>query len=154
MANVMRTNDAMSSREGTLYITIDGQSFEIAEILKFRADVEFTKVEVKRLNARMEGSKIVGAKGTGSMTVYYHRPEIRAMAWEYLQNGKSPLYDATVVNTDITSMAGKQTVDVRNIVPNKILLAMLDAESSDTLKDEFDFTFDDFEMINQFNVIQ
>ncbi|WP_107838966.1 phage tail tube protein [Metasolibacillus meyeri] len=154
MVNVMQTKDAMSSREGLLYITIDNQTYEFAEILKFKAEIEYNKVEVKRLNARMEGSKIVGAKGTGEMTVYYHRPEIRAMAMEYLRSGKSPMFDANVVNADVTSAAGKQTVDVRNIVPNKTLLAMLDAESADTLKDEFSFTFDDFNLINQFNVIQ
>ncbi|HWL13448.1 MAG TPA: phage tail tube protein [Ureibacillus sp.] len=154
MANVMQTKDAISSREGTVYITIDGRSFEIAEILKFRAEVEYNKVDVKRLNARMEGQKIVGAKGVGSMTMYYHRPEIRAMALDYIRTGKVPMFDAMVANADVTSSAGKQTVDVRNIVPNKTLLASLDADSSDVLKDEFDFTFDDFEMLNQFNVIQ
>lgn len=150
----MQTKDAMSSREGMLFIVIDDQTFEYAEILKFKAEVEYNKVEVKRLNARMEGSKIVGAKGVGEMTVYYHRPEIRAMAMDYLRSGKSPLFDANVVNTDIRSAAGKQTVDVRNIVPDKTLLAMLDADSADVLKDEFPFTFDDFELINQFNAIQ
>jgi len=153
-ANVMQTKDAMSSREGLVFINIEGRTFEIAEILKFKAEVEYNKVEVKRLNARMEGSKIVGAKGVGEMTMYYHRPEIRAMAMDYLRSGKSPMFDATIINADITSAAGKQTVDVRNIVPDKTLLAMLDADSADTLKDEFPFTFDDFEILNQFNVIQ
>lgn len=150
----MQTKDAMSSREGLLYITIENQTLEIAEILKFKAEIEYNKVEVKRLNARMEGSKIVGAKGTGEMTIYYHRPEIRAMAMDYLRSGKAPMFDANVVNADITSAAGKQTVDIRNIVPDKTLLAILDADSPDTLKDEFQFTFDDFAILNQFNVIQ
>ncbi|WP_042472804.1 phage tail tube protein [Bacillus ndiopicus] len=152
--NVMQTKDAMSSREGLLYIAIGNQTLEIAEILKFKAEIEYNKVEVKRLNARMEGSKIVGAKGAGEMTIYYHRPEIRAMAMDYLRSGKAPMFDANIVNADITSAAGKQTVDIRNIVPDKTLLAMLDADSADILKDEFQFTFDDFSILNQFNVIQ
>ena len=32
-ANVMQTKDAMSSREGLVFINIDGQTFEFAEIL-------------------------------------------------------------------------------------------------------------------------
>ena len=87
------------------------------------------------------------------MTIYYHRPEVRALALEYLRTGASPIFDATVNNADLTSAAGKQTVDVRNIVPDKTLIAFIDAESDDVLKDEFPFTFDDFEILNQFNVI-
>lgn len=153
MTQVMQTKDALSSREGKLYITIDGQSLEIAEILKFSAKIKYTKVAVKRLNARMEGQKIVGATGEGEMTYYFHRPEIRAMAREYLRSGKSPLFDAMVVNEDATSDAGKQTTLVKNIVPDETLLALLDADSDDTLKDETSFTFDDFDFLNQFNVI-
>lgn len=149
----MQTKDAISSREGSMYLTINNQTFEVAEILKFKAEVEYTKVEVKRLNARMEGSKIVGAKGKGEMVIHYQRPELRALALEYLRSGKSPIFDATVNNADLTSAAGKQTVDIRNIVPDKQLLAMLDASTDDTLKDEFSFTFDDFEILNQFDVI-
>lgn len=153
MTQVMETKDALSSREGTLFLTIDGESYEICEILKFKAVVKYKKVDVKRLNARMEGQKIVGAKGEGEMTVYFHRPEIRAMALEYLKSGKSPIFDAMIVNEDATSAAGNQTTLVKNIVPDETLLAQLAADSDDTLKDEFAFTYDDFDFLSQFDVI-
>ena len=153
MSNVMQTKDALSSREGMLYLTINGQSFEMAEILKFSTKIIYNKVDVKRLNARMDGQKIVGAKGEGDMICYFHRPEIRAMALEYIRTGKAPIFDAMVVNEDATSDAGKQTTTINNIVPNETLLAILDADSDDTLKDEFSFTFDDFDFLNQFSVI-
>lgn len=150
---VMETVDAISGKEGMLYLTINGQSLEYAEITKFDAKIEYTKVDVKRLGARMDGSKIVGAKGTGNMGLYYHRPEMRAMAHEYLRTGKSPIFDAMVVNDDVTSAAGKQTTLVKNIVPDSTTIAMLDAESDDALKDEFSYTFDDFDFLNQFKAI-
>ncbi len=125
MPRVMRTEDAISGKEGMLYLTINGSSLEYAEILKFEAKIEYTKSDVKRVGARMDGSKIVGAKGTGSMTVYYHRPEMRDMALEYLRTGKSPLFDAMVVNADVTSMAGKQTTIVKNISPDETTIALL-----------------------------
>lgn len=150
---IMETKDAISGKEGSLFLTIKGRSFELAEITKFETKIEYTKADVKRIGARMDGSKIVGAKGTGSMTVYYHRPEMRAMALEYLRTGVSPLFDATVVNEDPQSDAGKQTTLVKNIVPDGALLAMLDGDSDDVLKEDIDFTFDDFDLINQFTPI-
>ena len=153
MSRVMETVNAISGKEGMVYLTINGNTFEYAELTKFEAKVEYTKSEVKRLGARMDGSKIVGAKGTGEMGLYYHRPEMRAMALDYLRSGKSPIFDAMVVNDDVTSAAGKQTTLVKNIVPDETMIAMLDAESDDTLKEEFSFTYDDFDFLNQFKAI-
>lgn len=152
MNRIMETVNAVSGKEGALYLTINGRSLEFAEITKFDSNIEYIKAEVKRIGARMNGSKIVGAKGVGNMTVYYHRPEMRAMALEYLRTGKSPMFDAMVVNDDTTSAAGKQTTIVKNIVPDGALLAMLDGDSDDVLKEEIAFTFDDFDLINQFLV--
>jgi hypothetical protein len=86
------------------------------------------------------------------MTVYYHRPEMRAMALEYLRSGKSPMFDGMVVNDDLTSDAGKQTTLVKNIVPDSATIAILDGESDDVLKEEISFTFDGFDFLNQFKV--
>lgn len=152
MARIMETANAVSGKEGMLYLTVNGQSLEYAEITKFDSSIEYTKAEVKRIGARMDGSKIVGAKGTGNMTVYYHRPEMRAMALEYLKTGKSPMFDAMVVNDDVTSAAGKQTTLIKNIVPDTTMIAILDGESDDVLKEEISFTFDGFDFLNQFVV--
>jgi hypothetical protein len=154
MGRIMETKDTISGKEGMLFLTINGTSLEYAEITKFDAKVEYTKADVKRVGARMDGSKIVGAKGTGNMTVYYHRPEMRAMALEYLRTGKAPMFDAMVVNEDTTSAAGKQTTLVKNIVPDSATIAILDGESDDVLKEEIPFTYDDFDFLNQFKVIQ
>lgn len=147
---IMETKDAVSGKEGMIYITIDGRSYEYAELIKFESKIEYIKSDVKGVGRRMTGSKIVGAKGIGSMTVYYHRPELRAMAINYIKNGIPPIFDASVVNDDKQSAAGKQTTSVKNIVPDSALLALLDGESEDTLKEEIPFTFDDADLINQF----
>lgn len=153
MSRIMETVDAISGKEGMLYLTINGKSLEYAEILKFEAKITYKKSEVPRVGARMDGSKIVGATGTGDMTVYYHRPEMRAMALEYLKSGKSPIFDAMVVNDDPTSAAGKQTTLINNIVPDESTIALLDAEADDTLREEIPFTYDDFDFLNQFKAI-
>lgn len=153
MSRVMEAIDAVSGKEGMVYLTINGSTYEYAELLKFKSKVEYRKSEVKRLRARMDGSKVTGAKGIGEMSVHYHRPEMRAMALDYLRTGRSPIFDAMVVNDDPTSAAGKQTTLVKNIVPDESLIAELDADSEETLKDEFAFTFDDFDFLSQFTAI-
>lgn len=153
MPRIMRTEDAISGKEGMLYLTINGQSIEYAEITKFEAKIEYIKADVKRVGARMDGSKIVGAKGTGNMTIYYHRPENREMAIEYIKTGKSPSMDAMLVNDDITSAAGKQTMLIKNIVPDSAVLALLDGDSDDVLKEDVPFTFDDADALDKFKPI-
>ena len=138
---------------GQIHIGFIGNHHLFAEILKFDATIEYIKADVKRVGARMNGSKIVGANGKGNMTYYYHRPEIRAMALEYLRTGKAPIFDAMLVNADITSAAGKQTAIIKNIVPDSTLIAKLDGDSDDVLKDEVSFTFDDFDLLDQFKTI-
>lgn len=153
MTRIVENNDPISAKEGMVYITIDGRTHEYAELLKFEAKVDYTIADVKAIGKRMKGGKIVGAEGTGSMTVYYHRPEMREMALEYVRTGKSPIMDVQVVNSDVTSSAGRQTALLKNVVPKGAVIAMLDGDSDDLLKEDIDFTFDDFDFLERFRVI-
>lgn len=153
MARIMRDEDAISAKEGTVFVIIEGRVHEYAELIKFESRVDYTKADVKSVGKRMKGSKIVGGEGTGSMEVHYHRPENRQMALEYVKTGKSPRMDVQIVNADISSAAGKQTTLIKNLVPDGALIAALDGDSEDVLKDEIDFTFDDFDFLEQFVVV-
>lgn len=153
MPRIMQNNDAISAKEGVVYITIEGQVYEYAELIKLEARINYTKADVKSVGKRMKGGKIVGAEGVGSMTFYYHRPEMRRMALEYVKSGKSPIMDVQVVNADVTSRAGKQTALIKNVVPDSALIAAIDGDSDELLQDETDFTFDDFDFLDQFRTI-
>jgi hypothetical protein len=150
----MNKQDAISGKEGMVFVTIDGKVYEYAEIIKFEAKITYKKSNVKSVGRGMDGSKIVGASGTGSMTVHYHRPENRAMALNYIKTGKTPIMDVTVVNDDPTSSAGKQTTLVKNLVPDEALIVSLNADEEETLKEEIPFTYDDFDFLDQFKPIQ
>ncbi|MED4377986.1 phage tail tube protein [Schinkia azotoformans] len=150
----LRNNDSISAKEGIVYVTIEGQVYEYAEVVSLKAEIKYIKADIKRVGKRMKGSKIVGAEGTGSIKVEYHRPENRALALAYVKTGKSPVMDIQVVNADITSRAGKQTALLKDVVPDGALIAQIDGESDDLLYDEFDFTFDDFDFLDQFKVIE
>jgi hypothetical protein len=153
MTRTMNKQDAISGKEGVLYLTIDGKVIELAELIKFEAKVSYKKSTVKSVGRGMDGSKVVGASGSGTMTVHYHRPENRALALRYIRTGRAPIFDATVVNNDPTSSAGKQTTIVKNIIPDEALIAKLDGDEEDTLKEEIPFTYDDFDFLEQFKAL-
>ena len=147
---ILQNNDAISGKEGTVFVTINGQVLEFAEIVKITARVNFIKAAVKGVGKRMKGSKVVGAEGVGSWTIHYHRPEIRAMVVAYIKTGAMPLIETMITNADITSRAGKQSVLLKNMIPDSALIAALDGDSEDLLTDESDFTWDDLEMLESF----
>ena len=53
----------------------------------------------------------------------------------------------------LTSSAGNQTALLKNVVPKGAVIAMLDGESDDLLKEDIDFTFDDFDFLKRFRAI-
>lgn len=153
MPRVVESSDTINAKEGVVYMTINGTVHEFAELLRIEARVDYIKADVKGVGKRMKGSKVVGAEGTGSMEFHYHRPEIRQMALEFVRSGHNPVFDVQVVNADITSRAGKQTALIKQVIPDGALIASLDGDSDDILKEETDFTFEDFNFLNQFRTI-
>lgn len=153
MPRTIESSDTVSAKEGVVYMTINGTVHEFAELLRFESRIDYIKADVKAVGKRMKGSKVVGAEGTGSMEFYYHRPEIRQMALEFIKSGRNPVFDVQLINADISSRAGKQTALIKQVIPDGALIAMLDGDSDDVLKEETDFTFEDFDFLNQFKVI-
>ena len=107
---IMNQLDALSAKEGTVFFTINDKQYELAELISLEAKVEYTKADVTPLNSRMKGGKIVGAEGTGSLKMYYHRPELKTMALNYVKQGILPRIDIKCTNEDRTSRAGRYTI--------------------------------------------
>lgn len=143
--------DAISGKEGTSYARINGQNEELFFAKSIEATVEMKKGSVKCIGKRMEGSKVTGMKGSGSLKIYYGTPLFSKMIEEYKNSGKSIYFDLVVENSDAASSAGTQTVLLRDCSLDKITLAKLDGDTDDPLEDEIGFTFEDYEYINKFN---
>ena len=90
MGKLMNQLDAISAKEGNIYITLGGKTFEMAELIEMEARIELETADVTPIGYRMAGSKVVGAKGTGKVKFYYHRPEIRRIMIDYLKKGVLP----------------------------------------------------------------
>lgn len=151
---IMDQLDALSAKEGTVFFTIDDKQYELAELISLDAKVEYTKADVTPLNSRMKGGKVVGAEGTGSLKMYYHRPELKAMALKYVKQGILPRIDIKCTNDDKTSRAGRYTVVLKGVLFKESLIFKLDGSSDDVIDEETDFTFQDFDILSQFQEIK
>ena len=150
--NYTRLADTISSTEGKAYITINGVNRELFEIVSLKAQLDM-KVQSKRmLGHRMTQHKVIGAEGTGSMTMYFMNSDMLKLAINYIKNGKYGGLKLQVKNEDSASTVGSQEVLLLNVILNTIPVAALDSDSEDPLTIDTDFTFDDIEGLNYFDL--
>ena len=149
---LLQAKDTISGREGRAFAQIDGKNEEMFYVKTLEAKIEKQKAEVKVLGSRSVQHKAAGWTGTGSMTIYYMTPLFRNMMLEYVKNGKDTNFIIQITNEDPMSSIGTQTVCLKNVNLNSVVMAKLDTES-DVLEEEVEFTFDDVDILNNFNSI-
>lgn len=148
----VRLADTISSKEGKAFITVDGQNRELFEISSISAKLDLIIQSKAMLGHRMTQHKVVGAEGTGSMTMYFMNSEMLRMAIEYIKNGKMPEIKLQIKNEDNQSTVGKQEVILLGVVLNSIPVASIDDSSDDPITVDTDFTFDDIEGLSYFDL--
>ncbi|AJS59852.1 phage tail tube protein [Paenibacillus sp. IHBB 10380] len=145
----LKAGDTISGQEGRAYATINGQVEEMFYVKTLEATVEKNKTDAKMLGKRGTQHKANGWTGTGSMTIYYVTSRFRQMMLDYIKTGKDTYFDITVVNEDGGSSIGKQTVVLRSVNLDSVIMTKVDTES-EILEEDADFTFDDVDVLDQF----
>ena len=150
--NYTRLADTISSPEGKAYITLDGQNSELFEVSSLSAQIDLIVQERRMLGHRMTQHKVVGATGTGSMTIYFMNSEMLNQAIQYLRTGNYKGLKVQVKNEDPQSTIGKQEVVLSNVILTTIPVTTLDDQSDDPITFDTDFTFDDIEVLESFKL--
>lgn len=150
--NYVRLADTISSKEGKAYITIDGQNRELFEISSLTAQLDLSVQARRMMGHRMTQHKVVGAEGTGSMTMYFMNSDMLKLAIAYIKNGKYGGLKLQVKNEDEQSTIGQQEVVMLNVLLKTIPVATLDDQSDDPITISTDFTFDDLEGLSYFDL--
>ena len=150
--NYTRLSDTLSAKEGKAYITIDGQNRELFEISALTAQIDLSVQERRMLGHRMTQHKVVGATGTGSMTLYFMNSQMLKQAIQYLRTGNYKGLKVQVKNEDPQSTIGKQEVVLLNVILATIPVTTLDDQSDDPITFDTDFTFDDIEILESFKL--
>ncbi|MED3551017.1 phage tail tube protein [Cytobacillus praedii] len=145
----LQARDAISGQEGRAYATINGNVEEMFYVKTLEATVEKQKSEMKALGRRGTQHKATGWNGTGSMTIYYVTTRFRQLMLDYIKTGKDVYFDIQIVNEDPTSSIGRQTVVLKNVNLDNVIMAKVDTES-EFLEEETNFTFDDVDILESF----
>ncbi|WP_339189242.1 phage tail tube protein [Paenibacillus sp. FSL R5-0490] len=147
----LKASDTISGQEGRAYATINGQTEEMYYVKTLEATVEKQKAEVKTLGRRGVQHKATGWSGSGSMTIFYTTSRFRELMLQYMQNGVDTYFDIEVTNEDPSSTIGKQTVTLKGVNLDSVIMASLDTEA-EALEEEVSFTFEDVDMPVSFNL--
>jgi len=114
-------------------------------IQAIRLDARFEKIV--KLNRR--GHKVIEWRGTGRIVFHYNDSVLRRMQVQSKKLGVNIYFDMQVTNNDPTARMGRQTILLKDCCIESGTLARFDA-GSDFLEDEMEFTFRDFEFLEQF----
>lgn len=143
--------DTIHGAAGKAVITVDGQVREMFGAKKINAKANVATSEMKVIGTKRIQEKPGGVKLTGTGTMYYYTSEFVKMAAEYIRTGKMPKFNMQVTNDDKASSVGVQTVALYGCqLTGDIPVAILD-DSTDMLTFEFSFTYEDFDIISEFN---
>ena len=153
MGKYMDAKDAVSSPLAECYVTIDDNRYNFMQAIDLEAKIAKTKKELPILGKTGKGNRSTGWKGTGKATFYYNTSIFRRLLKRFKETGEDIYFDIQVTNSDPTTAVGRQTVILKDCNINGGILAKFDAEG-EYLKDQIEFTFEDFEMPETFRELQ
>lgn len=144
-------SDTLSSREGKVFITINGQNRELFEVRNCRAQLDLTVIERMMRGKRMMQHKVVGAKGTGTATLYFMNSELLNQTIHYIKTGEFARNKLQMINADAQSTVGKQDITLSDVIFKSIPVAAVE-DSDDPIEFDSDFTYDDIDSLESFQL--
>lgn len=152
MGQTMNAKDAVSASLAECFVTIEGNRYNFMQAINLEAKLEKSKTTVPILGKTGKGNKSTSWNGTGSATFHYNTSIFRQLLERYKNTGEDIYFDIQVTNEDPTSSVGRQTVILKDCNIDGGILAKFDADA-DYLDEDMDFTFDDFEIPEKFNIL-
>lgn len=153
--NAIRTmlaKDVISAKLSTAYLTTDGHRYLLFQAKSLEAKIEKTKEEVPILGRLMRGNKSVGAKGSGTLTIYKNTSVFDDMMLKLINKGVDTYFEIQVTNEDPTSDAGKRTVILTGCNIDASTVAAFDADGK-WLEEEIAFTFEGVKIPERFKLL-
>lgn len=153
MSTVMKAKDAVYASLAQCFLTIEGNRYLFMQAIDLEAKMNKTKTKVPILGKTGKGNKASGWEGTGSATFHYNTSIIREMLKKYKDTGEDVYFDIQISNEDPTSAVGRQTIILRDCNVDGGILAKFDA-NGEHLDEDMDFTFEDWEMPETFQLLE
>lgn len=147
--SIMHGKDAVTASLAECYATIDGTRYNLMQAINLEATMEKSKTEVPILGKTGKGNKGTSWKGTGSATFHFNTSIFRKAMKAYKDSGTDFYFDIQITNEDPSSSVGRQTIVLKDCNLDSIILAKFDADG-EYLDEDLDFTFEDWEMPEEF----
>ncbi|GJM73008.1 phage portal protein [Paenibacillus macerans] len=154
MAGFFNVKDAVSGKMAKAFITINGRVEELFYAKTLESTIEKNKVDVPVLGRTSTPQRSAGWSGSGTLTIYYVSSLFRQLMRDYVKVGTDFWFDLQVINEQPGSDSGKQTVVLKNCNVDSTIAAKFDATSDDMLEEEIPFTFEDYDILDQFTAVQ
>lgn len=154
MTGFFNVQDAVSGKQAKAFVTLGGQVEELFYAKTGEATIEKNKVDVPTLGRTNTPQRSAGWSGTGTLTVYYVSSVFRQLMRNYVKNGIDFWFDLQIINEQPGSAAGRQTVMLKSCNLDSIVAARFDATTDDMLDEEMPFTFEDYDILDQFSTVQ
>lgn len=153
MNQTMLAKNAVSAPLAECYVTIEANRYNFMSAINLEASFEKTKAEIPILGRTGKGHKATGWNGTGNATFHYNTSIFRELFYKFKQSGEDIYFEIVVTNDDPGATdVGKQTVILKGCNLDGGILAKFDADG-EYLDESLDFTFEDFEIPEKFNVM-
>lgn len=149
----MHARDAIHGAQGRAYVTIDGNRYLFAQLINLEARMEKTKTQVPIMGRVSKGNKSTGAEYSGSATFHFNTSMFRKLLKRYKDTGEDVYFNIQITNEDGSAKVGRQTTILIDCNLDGGILASLDADA-EYLEDSIDFTFEDWDMPEEFTTLQ
>lgn len=151
-SDTMHARDAVNGAQGRAYITIEGVRYLFANLINLEARMDKSKTQVPIMGRTGKGNKSAGWEGTGSATFHFNTSIFRKLLKRYKDTGEDIYFDIQVTNEDKSTSVGRQTTILVDCNLDGGLIASLDADA-EYLEDSMDFTFEDWDMPEEFSIL-
>lgn len=145
-----KQEDAISSKEGTAFITINGRNHDLFYAKKIETKMSKNKEDVKAIGKRSVGKKATSWSGSGTLTIHAVTSVFKEMFVDYANNGVDQYFSLQLTNEDTSTKWGRETKVLTGCNFDEIDFANLDSDDG-LLEQELPFTFDGVELLEKFN---
>lgn len=149
----MHGRDAVAGSQGRAYVIIEGSRYLFAQLINIEARMDKTKTQVPIMGRTGKGNKSTGWEGTGSATFHFNTSIFRQLLKRYKDTGEDIYFDIQTTNEDGSAKVGRQTTILKDCNLDGGIIASLDADA-EYLEDSIDFTFEDWDMPEEFTTLQ
>ena len=152
MAVKMNAMDSVSGSLAEVYVTIDGNRYNMMQLYEFEASASVSIVDVPILGQTQMGKKPAGYEGTWSGTAHYNTSVFRKWLLKYAKTGQLTPFDIQVTNEDPASKAGRQTVTLTGCLIDELVIAKYQA-GDEVLDEDISGTFNSWDMPEEFDLL-